>query len=259
MKDSHTTRNSSTICAGVRETQGLSSGLREPPSQSSKSRLRDALRVSHHGLVAAALGALLVLSACTPSPPGTGATTPPGSSSGASSSAPTPAITTPAPTTVAAYQPATAEGPAQNVPVPVLPEKAKEFSKEGLIAFAEYWYSTLGYVFETGDSKPMMAVSVPTCQTCANINGPVSRWYVNGGWIVGGLMTVHSSASTFEKDADGNHQAVLTIQQSPISYYEADLSLYKSYPPTIARPDIVVATYSDGHWTTQTAEHLTKE
>src|SRR6185312_1169890 len=60
------------------------------------------------------------------------------------------------PTTVAAavYKPATADGPAENVPVPVLPGAATEFTREGLIAFTNYWYSTLGYAYETGLTAP---------------------------------------------------------------------------------------------------------
>src|SRR5688572_474509 len=43
---------------------------------------------------------------------------------------------TPTPTPTPVYKPADATGPAQNVPVPVLPEVAKTETKEGLEAFA---------------------------------------------------------------------------------------------------------------------------
>ena len=204
------------------------------------------------------VAALLILTGCstTPTPPettSTGTNTP--TSPGTAASAPATAT----PSSVAVYQPATANGPAQNVPVPVLPEKAKEFSKEGLLAFAEHWYATLGYVFETGDPGPMMAITEADCTTCANINGPVGKWYAKGGWIVGGLMTVHSSTSSFEQDADGSYQAVIVVQQSPASYFEPAHGLYRAYPPSIARADIVVASFRENKWTARTAEHLTKD
>ncbi|POH73359.1 hypothetical protein CVS27_10615 [Arthrobacter glacialis] len=160
---------------------------------------------------------------------------------------------------MAAYQPATAEGPAQNVPVPMLPEKAKEFSKEGLIAFAEYWYETLGYVYETGDSAPMMAVTEAGCKTCAFINEPVGELYKTGGWVVGGKMTVHEATSTFQELPDGTYQAVLMIQQTKVSAYSVDKSLTTEHPQHKARANIVVARYLDDQWRAQTAEALTED
>ena len=207
---------------------------------------------------AIALAAGLGLAGCSGGGPPTAVGTTPTVSTAPSSAAP-PTSQAPTPTPKPVYKPATANGPAQNVPVPVLPAKAKEFSKAGLEAFATYWYSTLGYVFETGDSKPMMAITVSDCSTCAKINGPVGNWYKSGGWISGGLMVVHSATSSFTKTSNGTYQAILMIQQSPVSYYKADKSLDTAYPPTDTRPDIVVASYSNGRWTAETAEHLTRD
>jgi hypothetical protein len=167
-----------------------------------------------------------------------------------------PATSMPSPSKV--YKPASARGPAENVPVPVLPAAAKEFSKNGLEEFARYWYSTLGYVFETGDSKPMMDITDASCKTCANINGPVSDWYAKGGWIVGGQMIVSDTTSSFVKTPNGNYQAVLMVRQAPVSYYHVDRKLETALTAKVARADILVATYDNGRWTTSTAEHLTK-
>ncbi|NVN00689.1 DUF6318 family protein [Arthrobacter sp. SDTb3-6] len=201
-----------------------------------------------------ALTAVLALAGCgtdsqpnrAPSP----ATAPPTSAAPATTAAPT---TPPIPV----YQPATANGPAQNVPVPVLPAKAKEFSKAGLEAFATYWYSTLGYVYETGDSKPMMEVTDANCGTCKNINDPVGKWYQPGGWIVGGRMTVHSTTTSFVKAPDGMYQVVLMTQQSPPSFYNPDKSLRTANPASPAQADILMAAYKNGRWTAYTIEKLT--
>src|SRR5918992_1141024 len=71
-----------------------------------------------------------------------------GSPSSVSNSA-TPSAT-PTPTPTASYKPADANGRAQNVPLPELPEAAKAETKEGLEAFAKYWYALLNFGFETG-------------------------------------------------------------------------------------------------------------
>lgn len=199
----------------------------------------------------------ILLTGCNPAPTGPS----PSSSTNAPDSATTvPASPVPATTAAAAvYKPATAQGPAQNVPVPVLPDKAKEFSKEGLEEFARYWYSTLGYLFETGDTDPLLAISAVTCRTCANVSGPIGDWYLGGGWITGGQMTVHSTNSNFYETPEGTYQAILMIQQSAVSYFNKDTTLKQGYPQRIARADILVAAFADGSWTAKTAEHLTKD
>ncbi|MHA7304140.1 DUF6318 family protein [Arthrobacter sp. TMN-49] len=203
------------------------------------------------------LSGLLVLSACSPSPPGTSATTPPGRTSGATeTSAITPTSTTPAPSPVAAYKPATANGAAQNVPVPVLPAKAKEFSKEGLIAFAEYWYSTLGYAFETGDPAPMMAISDPGCRTCEAMKKTVVPWNSEGRWIVGGQMHVLSAVSSFEMVDDGTFQVIAMVRQQNVMFYRADESLAEDKGVKTSVADILVGRYEDGRWTAETVEHV---
>lgn len=163
----------------------------------------------------------------------------------------------PPPTTMAAvYKPATDQGPAENVPVPVLPAKAQEFSKEGLVAFAEYWYSTLGYVYETGNSGPMMDVSEAGCKTCAYVNEPISELYREGGWIVGGTMTVYESSSEFKADAQGTYQATLMVQQAKVTAYTAEKKITNDYPQRRARANVVVAAYTEGKWQALTAEPL---
>ncbi|MFQ4147371.1 DUF6318 family protein [Arthrobacter sp. LAPM80] len=162
----------------------------------------------------------------------------------------------PPPTTAAAYQPATAEGPAQNVPVPVLPEKAKEFSKEGLIAFAEYWYSTLGYAYETGDAGPMMAISGPDCGNCAGAKKSTTSGHSDGKWIVGGLMYVSSTDTSFAPLDDGTFQIIAMVRQDKVQYYKADKELSKDLGTTISAPDILIATYQDNNWIAQKVAHL---
>lgn len=208
-------------------------------------------------LAALVLATGLALPGCAHSGAPPNAATSPSAAPATSTAAPTSAAPTPAPSPV--YKPATANGPAQNVPVPVLPAKAKEFSKAGLEAFARYWYSTLGYAFETGDVAPLMAITDAGCTTCANVKETVVPWHEEGRWIVGGKMNVHSSESKFVKTPDDNYQAVVVIQQEQVSFYERPGKPYKQLPQRIARPDIVIAIFANGKWTAITAEHLTKD
>ncbi len=94
------------------------------------------------------LAALLFTSACAGVDAGQGT---PSSAAPQSPSESASATASATPTASAIYKPADASGKAQNVPVPVLPEAAKAETKEGLEAFARYWFELLSYGYETGD------------------------------------------------------------------------------------------------------------
>ncbi len=206
----------------------------------------------HRVILALLLAGGLALAGCS-SPPKTAATTPPVSAPPTSEPATTPA---PTPSTAAVYKPATDKGPAENVPVPVLPEKAKEFSKEGLIAFTKYWYSTLGYAFETGDPEPMMTVSGPNCLTCQSIAKMVVAGHSEGKWISGGKMVLGSPEASFVLTAQDDYQVTVMARQEQVKYFKADKSLSKDLGIGIAEGDILVGVFQDDHWLALTVEHL---
>lgn len=218
--------------------------------------------VEHRGsrqfaLVLLAVGSL-VLAGCSSSSP-VDPTTPTSSAPTTSIESSGPAVppTTASPTpSPAVYKPATDQGPAENVPVPALPEKAKEFSKEGLIAFAEYWYSTLGYAFETGDPEPMMAISDPDCKTCEVMRKAVISGHKDGKWIMGGTMAIDPPRSTFNQMADGTYQATTMARQEHVKYFKADGTISTDFGVKIAEKDILVGVYQDGHWIAKTVEHV---
>ncbi len=198
--------------------------------------------------------ALLTLSGCTDGEntpvPSDGASSSQTSATGIATATAEPSVT-PQP----AYKPATDQGPAENVPIPVMPEKAKEFSKEGLIAFTEYWYQTLGYAFETGNPEPMMAISDPGCKTCGAMKEAVIGGHAEGKWIKGGKMVIDPPRSAFVKIADGTYQALTMARQENVMYFKADGTLSKDLGVTIAQRDILVGKYHDGAWIAITVEH----
>src|SRR6478609_7401154 len=138
---------------------------------------------SRRHIAAAALltAAVLTGTACTSGQASPGAT-PSGGSPATSSSA------TPTSTPTASYKPADASGRAQNVPVPVLPEAAKAETKEGLEAFARYWYSALSYAYETGDLTRISFISSATCALCGKVFPGIKKWNAEGRWIVGATV-----------------------------------------------------------------------
>lgn len=129
------------------------------------------------------------------------------------------ATPTPTPTPSATYKPASADGPAENVPVPVMPEEAKLESKEGLEAFARYWYELVNYGFETGDVEPIRAISGPDCAVCKNFYQMVESGYQNEDWIVGGQLTVQGIHSDYVLTPEGRYQVLIQNIQAPIGYY----------------------------------------
>jgi len=202
--------------------------------------------------ITAAIAALLLLAGCTAFQ----AEDPPPTATRTATTTTAPPTPSPTPSAVTAYVPATADGPAQNVPTPVLPEKAKEFSKEGLEAFARHWYTTLGYAFETGNPGPMLAISNPDCKPCDAMKDGVTGGHADGKWIVGGQMFVLSMDSTFKQMPDETFQVVGMVRQQHVIYYNADSSVSKDLGVKAAVGDIVVGKYSDGRWTAVTVEHL---
>lgn len=205
-------------------------------------------------LVAAAAASVLLLTSCNAGgDPNSGGTT---------SAPPTQTVSpsaSPTPTATAAYVPASASGPAQNVPVPVLPEVAKTETKEGLEAFARHWYATLTYAYETGDMKPLESISGPTCVSCRRVKEVVEGWHSGGQWIAGGRMVVEGAQTKFLEVAPGEYQVLIQVRQEPLSYYRADRSLDEMTQSKPAIGDIMIAGHENGVWTAKTVEHLVNE
>jgi hypothetical protein len=183
----------------------------------------------------------LALTACNGggNPPGTDPTS-------ASASASESASVTPTPTPSAAYKPADAKGKAQNVPVPVLPEAAKTETKEGLEAFAKYWYSTLSYAYETGDTSYFKSVSGPECDFCTGLSKGVEGAWRDGKWIEGG--TIETPSVTVQLSSGTASQATIQVMQQQIGIHKADGSLYQEPTKPTNTASLATATYGANGW-----------
>ena len=152
-----------------------------------------------------------------------------------------------APPSSGAYKPADASGKAQNVPVPVMPELAKENSKAGLEAFIGYWYAQMSYAYETGETKQLLSLSSPACTLCASLEKGIEAGWQEGRWIKGGTLRSATVETDFNSTASTQVAAVQVIQES-IEIRTPDGSLYQE--PTAATNSASRASlrFEENHW-----------
>ncbi|MFS0715696.1 DUF6318 family protein [Arthrobacter sp. 1P04PC] len=165
-----------------------------------------------------------------------------------SSASPSPATTSATASAAPAYKPADAAGRAQNVPVPVLPEAAKAETKEGLEAFAKYWFEVLSYGYETGDVSRLDAITSSDCQLCSNVAKSISTNYQPDRWLVGGKIATPSITGNAGPDANANYQVVVQVRQSAIAYYKSDGSEFRAATPPSDTGNVMLAVFKDAAW-----------
>ncbi|WP_268753566.1 DUF6318 family protein [Arthrobacter sp. Edens01] len=189
-------------------------------------------------------GSLIALSACSGAedPDADAAQSPSPSVSESVSSSPSPSPS-------ATYKPASADGPAENVPLPVMPEEAKVESKEGLIAFARYWYELVNYGYETGDVEPVRAVSGPDCTDCNRYFDVVQRGYRDEDWMAGAMIDFRSVHSDYVLTPDGLYQVLIQFTQEPIEFFGPEGAEYGVDPGSDAPVvQILEARFQDEKW-----------
>jgi hypothetical protein len=194
---------------------------------------------------AAVMACLLSITACTG-----GGTAPPGASPAPESpgfSAMSTPNATPTPTATS-YKPADASGRAQNVPVPVLPEAAKAETKEGLEAFARYWFAQLNFAYETGRLSGLNEVTSSGCEFCSNIARALATNYVGDRWMAGGHIETPSVSTTYVAQADGQYQVIVQVRQEEITYFDSDGTEFRTPTPPSDTGHVLVAAFKDGAW-----------
>jgi hypothetical protein len=194
------------------------------------------------GVLAFVVGGLLLLAGCSG-----GAPADPGAASPTSEESASPSTTpTPTPTPSAVYKPADASGPAQNVPVPVLPEVAKTETKEGLEAFVRYWYAVLNYAFETGKTEKLVEISGPGCVFCAGLKDGITEAWGEGRWVSGGKIETPVISVTLEPGVEPH--AVVQVLQGTIEIRGADGSLFQAPTAATNTGSRAAATYGPTGW-----------
>jgi len=202
-------------------------------------------RIVRAGAAGLVVGLALALSGCNSGD----SHGPGGTSSPMAAETPTASATvTPTPTPSAVYKPADASGPAQNVPVPVLPEVAKTETKEGLEAFTRYWFELLNYAYQTGDVAGLKTVTSPDCEYCSKLTTSLTTNYQGDRWLAGGRITTPAASTTFERSTDGDFQVILQVVQAPISYYEPGGKEFRTASNGSNTGNVLLSNFIDGAW-----------
>ncbi|NUL45201.1 hypothetical protein F7P69_08345 [Cellulosimicrobium funkei] len=136
-------------------------------------------------------------------------------------SASAPVSSSPSSSASGTYEPATETSPAKNVPVPEMPEAAKEPTQEGLEAAVEYWWEADNYLKLTGDSEALERVSTVDCKLC---NDLINRWseiYKLGGWAESDQAEVNVQFTTIDDGGSGGTGA-MEVSEAPGQIYRPD-------------------------------------
>lgn len=201
-------------------------------------------------IAAAAFGISLLLTGCQGgSSPGS-----PPSETGSTTASPTPRASgsgsPAAPSGSAApsgvYKAADAKGKAQNVPVPVMPELAKENTKEGLEAFIRYWYAQLSYVDETGDMSSWLPLISRDCRLCVRLQESGEDGYTKGRWLAGGTISV--PVIEVQWAADTVKVAKVQVIQEQIDYYNQDGSAGRTRSEASNDAFALFASFDNSTW-----------
>lgn len=178
--------------------------------------------------VASFAAAALALSACSAG--NAESPTPSPSVSATASSAKDSTSASPTPSKKNEYKPASAAGPAENVPVPKMPKEAKKNTEEGAAAFTEYYFELINYTGESTMTKSIKDVTSRSCKECAvSIIDPAEESSSIGEWQVGGKYEM----SIIDSHIPTSGKAIVTTS-------------FASEPfKTYIEPNSVVAEYSE--------------
>ncbi|WP_408021470.1 DUF6318 family protein [Sinomonas humi] len=132
--------------------------------------------------------------------------------------------------------PASSRGPARNVPPPVLPEAAKQNTAEGFEAFTQYWFDTVTYALETGDSEPLREISLPDCKMCNGYAHRSAQIAANSEWNVGPKWRISEFQGAPSPLPLRQARAVFLLDESSSAHYSSSGTNLESREPT-----------SDGH------------
>jgi hypothetical protein len=183
------------------------------------------------GLVIAVVGALLVLVAC-----------------GGPAAVPEASTSVPPSPDLRPTQ-ASSQGPARNLPRPVLPESAKQNTKEGFEAFTQYWFDVASYALENNEPDAIKNLSKPDCKVCnAYIEDSVET-ASSGGWWEGPRWRVSGFLADMTLDPLKQALGQFLLDESPSSKFDSGGNVLKSMKGgNNNRLKEIYAVYQDGRW-----------
>ncbi|MFW6187276.1 MAG: DUF6318 family protein [Actinomycetota bacterium] len=166
-------------------------------------------------------------------------------SPGASATAPAPGPDA----TPADYVPASLDGPAQNVPKPVMPDLAREESREGAQAFLDYWSDAMWYANQTGDTGIARDIISDACDRCEEQLNVIEKVYAEGAWFIGGRERIFLQEDLIVKSTDGIYKPIALSDSEGIELVEKGKVTYKAQPRAgMGDPFPVYLDYRDRAW-----------
>jgi hypothetical protein len=155
------------------------------------------------------------------------------------------------------YVPASLEGPAQNVPKPVMPDLAREESREGAQAFLDYWSDAMWYAYQTGDTSYARDIISQHCDVCMDQLGLLEEIYDSGAWAIGGRESVAIQEPTITPAADGVYKPIVSGTAEGAKLIEAG-QVTLDVPPDygVDDPHIIYLDYVQEEWVYISAANL---
>lgn len=134
--------------------------------------------------------------------------------------------TTETPDVETEYIPASADGPAQNVPEPKLPAVATENTEEGAEATLEYFWEAVDYARLTGETSQLETVSTESCDFCAGLIDDWDDAYAEGYWAVADGGTTLDLSGTWvgieEDRTDPSADVLFNLSEAAVELYKND-------------------------------------
>jgi hypothetical protein len=133
-----------------------------------------------------------------------------------------------------------------------MPEAAKKKSEAGVKAFVEHYYELIEYTTETNDSKPLRAVTDPSCEACfEEFIDTADGNRIAGSWIAG--VDLEPVITKSIVDGKGG-VALFTLRQGEMLVYASDGTQYAKFPAVEKPlPGTIVLSYESG-WKVQSLD-----
>ncbi|MGK7223670.1 DUF6318 family protein [Kocuria flava] len=145
--------------------------------------------------------------------------------------------------------PASLEGPARNVPEPVMPALAKEESLEGAQAFLDYWSDAKWYAYQTGNTDMARDIISDHCDVCMEELEEIENLYNSDGWAIGGRESIDIKDDVIVGSTDGVYKPVVTSVYEGIKLvHRGKVVLDERRVENPADSFLVYIDFNDGEW-----------